>query len=398
MRRLPAVSAVLLLVLLVVAAPASAKFRTGPAGDAFYTPPSPLPAGKHGDLIWARKLTGEAALTAASANWLVLYRSVGTNGKPIAVSGTVSLPKGKAPKRGWPVITYDHGTTGIADVCAPSRDSTDNPAHLYNSYAYPLLNRWLKAGYVVVRTDYQGLGTPGIHQYLVGVSEGRSTLDIVRASKVVDFRKNRISNRIVISGHSQGGHAALWGAALAPKYTPDLKLRGTVAFAPASHISELLSLAKAVKQPGGGLSSEAGLVLRGVDDFKPGLHVQSLFTDQLAALYPETLTKCQPQLGQPDSLGGLAPADFLKDDANTAPLVTALDASDPENLTIKSPLDVEQGEADTTVQPGLTDELVKELRGRGSKIDYKTYPNVSHGGVVVSAAEHATRYIKRHLR
>jgi pimeloyl-ACP methyl ester carboxylesterase len=398
MRRYPAVTAVLLLLLLVVAAPASAKFRTGPAGDAFYTPPSPLPGSTHGDLIWARKLTGEAALKSASANWLVLYRSLGADGKPIAVSGTVSLPKTKAPKRGWPVISYDHGTTGIADQCAPSRDSVDNPAHLYNSYVYPLLNRWLKAGYVVVRTDYQGLGTPGIHQYLVGVSEGRSTLDIVRASKVLDFRKQRISNRIAISGHSQGGHAALWGAALAPKYTPELKLHGTVAFAPASHISELLSLVGAVNTPGGGLSGEAGLVLRGVDDFKPGVHVPSIFTDQLTALYPETLTKCLPQLGLSDSLGGLAPADFFKDGADTSPLVSALDVSDPENLTIKSPLAVEQGENDTTVAPGLTDALVKDLRGRGTKIDYKKYKNTTHSGVVVSAAANATKYLEKHLR
>jgi dienelactone hydrolase len=398
MRRYPAVFAALLVLLLVVAAPASAKFRTGPAGDAFYTPPSPLPGSKHGDLIWARKLRGEAALKSASANWLVLYRSVGTDGKPIAVSGVVSLPKTKAPKRGWPVISYDHGTTGIADQCAPSRDAVDNPAHLYNSYIYPLLNRWLKAGYVVVRTDYQGLGTPGVHQYLVGVAEGRSTLDIARASKVLDFLRGRISNRLAIAGHSQGGHAALWGAALAPKYTPELKLRGTVAFAPASHISELLSLVSAVQEPAGGLSAEAGLVLRGVDDARPGVGVQSLFTDQLAALYPETLTKCLPQLGAADSLGGLAPADFFKDGADTSPFVSALDASDPENLKIKSSLAIEQGEADTTVLPGLTDQLVKELRGRGAKIDYKTYKNVGHGAIVVSAADHATKYLKRRLR
>jgi dienelactone hydrolase len=398
MRRLPAVSAVLLILLLVVAAPASAKFRTGPAGDAFYTPPSPLPSGKHGDLIWARKLSGEAALKSASANWLVLYRSLGTDGKPVAVSGVVSLPKTKAPKRGWPVISYDHGTTGIADQCAPSRDSTSNPAHLYNSYVYPLLNRWLKAGYVVVRTDYQGLGTPGTHQYLVGVAEGRSTLDIVRASKVLDFQKQRISNRIAISGHSQGGHAALWGAALAPKYTPELKLRGTVAFAPASHISELLSLVSAVHTPGGGLSAEAGLVIRGVDDFKPALGITSIFTDNLTALYPETLSKCLPQLGLSDSLGGLAPADFFKSNSDTGPLVKALDLSDPENLKIKSPLAVEQGKDDTTVQPGLTDALVKDLRGRGTKIDYKKYAKTDHAGVVVSGADHATRYLEKHLR
>lgn len=394
MRRYPAILAILAL-LLVAAAPASARVRSGPAGDAFYTPPSPLPGSKHGDLIWARKLKGEPALKSAGKNELVLYRSVGTDGKPIAVSGTVSVPKGKAPKRGWPVITYDHGTTGIADQCAPSKDATDNPAHAYNAYIYPLLNRWLKAGYAVVRTDYQGLGTPGTHEYLVGIAEGRSTLDIVRAARRFDAH---LSNRFAISGHSQGGHAALWGAALAPKWTPDLKLRGTVAFAPASHISELLSLVGAVNTPGGGLSGEAALVLRGLQDFKPGLNLPSLYTDKLTALYPEVDTTCLPQLSASDSIGGLAPSEFFRSDADTKPAVTALDLSDPENLTIKSPLDIEQGSADTTVQPGLTDALVKDLRGRGSKIDYKTYEGATHGGVVVSAADHATKYIKKRLK
>ena len=81
------------------------------------------------------------------------------------MSGTVSVPKGRAPKGGWPVISWGHGTTGIADACAPSRDSASNPAHGLIDYAYPLLQRWLKAGYAVVRTDYQGLGTPGAHPY-----------------------------------------------------------------------------------------------------------------------------------------------------------------------------------------------------------------------------------------
>jgi pimeloyl-ACP methyl ester carboxylesterase len=395
MRQLSAVLALLALLLVAAVSPAAAKVKTGPAGNAFYTPPSPLPGKTHGDAIWARKLSGEAALKSAGSNWLVLYRSIGSDRKPIAVSGTVSVPKGKAPKKGWPVISYDHGTTGIADVCAPSRDSKDNPAHLYTSYAYPLLNRWLKAGYAVVRTDYQGLGTPGIHQYLVGVSEGRSTLDIARAAHKLN---PKISKRIAIAGHSQGGHAALWGAFLAPKYTPDLQLRGTVAFAPASHISELVALVGTQHSPGGGLSSEAGLVIRGVDDFNPGLNISSIFSDQFAALYPETLTKCQPQLSQSDSLGGMAPADFFKQGYDPGPLTDALDVSDPENLKIKSPLDIEQGAADATVFPGLTDDLVQQYRGRGSKVTYKKYKGVSHGGVVVSAAGHATKYLKSHLR
>jgi acetyl esterase/lipase len=208
MSRLALVLSLLLLAALPAAADA-AKVRKGPSGTAFYTPPKPLPGKGHGGLIWARKLTGAAALKGGAGNRLVLYRSSGIAGKPVAESGTVSIPKGKAPKGGWPVITWAHGTTGIADSCAPSRDSAANPAHTLINYAYPLLQRWLKAGYAVVRTDYEGLGTPGEHPYLIGRSEGRSVLDIVRAARKLD---KRLGRRVIIAGHSQGGQAALFAA------------------------------------------------------------------------------------------------------------------------------------------------------------------------------------------
>src|SRR5580693_4475524 len=55
-------------------APAAAPAQ-GPPGTAFYTPPSPLPSGANGSVIWARDLTGPAALKSAARNALVLYRT-----------------------------------------------------------------------------------------------------------------------------------------------------------------------------------------------------------------------------------------------------------------------------------------------------------------------------------
>src|SRR5215210_6833825 len=93
--------ALVLALLLLAALPASAPAKA-PPGDAFYTPPSPLPGKGHGGLIWARRLKGAAALRAGARNDLVLYRSTGVRGTPVAVSGTVSVPKAVRPRAAGP--------------------------------------------------------------------------------------------------------------------------------------------------------------------------------------------------------------------------------------------------------------------------------------------------------
>ena len=90
-----------------------------PKGKSVYDAPDPLPPGKHGDLIWATEIKTE--IPGARA-WKVLYRSTDINDVAVPVSGMVIAPVGKAPANGRPVVTYGHGTTGIARNCAPSND------------------------------------------------------------------------------------------------------------------------------------------------------------------------------------------------------------------------------------------------------------------------------------
>jgi dienelactone hydrolase len=386
------IALVALLAAAVLAAPAVATARPGPKGAAFYAPPKQL-KGKHGALVWARKQTGRDALRGASRNELLLYRSTDVDGGKIAVSGSLALPKGKVPRGGWPLITYAHGTTGAADSCAPSRgyDAGD-----LTSYAYPLLRRWLKAGYAVVRTDYEGLGTPGVHHFLVGLSEGRSVLDAARAARA--FAPRRLSRRLIISGHSQGGHAALFAAALAPAWTPELRVRGTVAFAPPSHLATQSQATLGVALPGGGLGAIAGLVLRAVDLVDPSLGVPGLLTAQAAALYPQTETVCYDALSDDTSFGGLPLNQILRSDVDLSPLLAAIGRSDPEHLAITTPVRIEQGDADTTVFKAFTDQLVAAYVQSGVKVTYATYPGVSHGGAVDAGAKDATNYIEQRLK
>jgi pimeloyl-ACP methyl ester carboxylesterase len=374
---------------LAIASPAHAAVEKGPAGDAFYTPPAKLPSG-HGKAVWQRKLTGPAVLKSAKSNTLLLYTSTGIDGKTVAVSGDVAVPKGKTPKAGWPVITWAHGTVGIADACAPSRIGTQA------NYDSPLLDKWLKAGYAVVRTDYEGLGTPGPHPYLIGSSEGRSTLDMVRAARKLN---PGIGTKLLIAGHSQGGQAALFAASLAPKWTPELKLAGTVAFAPVSHLGEQGALLRSLDQPSG-LSALAAMIVRGIDIGNPQLNVQGLLSDQAKALYPQLDEKCLGDLGKPASFGAVAPANLFRADADVNPIVTALGKDDdPEELKIGTPVLIEQGKADTTVFPNFTASLNTELKAKGVTVTYKTYAGVDHAGAVVKAApaNDATKFVKAKL-
>ena len=377
------------------AAPAAAKVRVGPAGNAFYTPPSKPPKGTHGTPIWARAVTDAAKLTSARSNRVLLYRSTGVTGKPVAVSGLVSIPKGKAPNGGWPVVTWAHGTSGIADQCAPSRDTANGPAHLLNAYIEPLLNSWLKRGYAVVRTDYEGLGTPGDHPYLIGNSEGRSVLDMVRAARKLD---PRISKRVVIAGHSQGGQAALFAAALARSFTPELQIRGTIAFAPVSHLSEQIPIARSIKDPSP-ITGFGVMIARGLQLAQPSLNIPSLLSDRTAPLFHFASESCLVQLLSDEEFGKVSPSEIFRSDADFGPVTKALDKlDDAENLKIRTPVRIEQGTADTTVLPVFTGQLASDLSKRGTKLVYRTYDKTGHGDVVTKAAKDSTAWLRTRLR
>jgi pimeloyl-ACP methyl ester carboxylesterase len=387
MSRPARIAVMTVLALALAATPATAaKPRKAPSGLAFYTAPKPLPAGKHGDLIWSRTVANP--LTAAKRTTLVLYRSTALDGKAIAVSGTVSIPKGKPPAGGWPVISWAHGTTGIADRCAPSRAPKDP----YTAYVAPQLNAWLNQGYAIARTDYEGLGTAGTHPYLIGHSEGRSVIDAVRAARRLD---SRIGKRWIAAGHSQGGHAALFAAADGPTWAPELRLRGVAAFAPASHVGTEARAIGTLTQPSG-LSAIAALVLEGARTASPDVKPAELLTDPARALFPQVDTKCDSGLSAADSFGGLAPSELLRPGADTTALLRVLDAQEP-GLKITVPVLLLQGLSDSTVFSFFTDGLRDELKTQGDTVDYRTFPGVTHGTIVAKGLPAANTFLKQRL-
>jgi len=199
-------------------------------GPDFYTVPDPMPGSTHGDLIRYQQV--KPPIQDGATTYRVMYRSESLEGDPIAVTGTVLVPDAAAPEGGRRLLTLAHGTTGIADECAPSKSPG---SELY------LMTPAIEAGWLVAMTDYEGLGTPGRHPYLVGESEGRGAIDaIVAAGALPDADPGK---ELAIAGYSQGGHGALWADEVAPDWAPDLEVVGTFAGAPATELDIILAAA-----------------------------------------------------------------------------------------------------------------------------------------------------------
>ena len=146
-----------------------------------------------------------------------------------------------------------------------------------------------------------------------------------------------MGKRVALMGHSQGGHAVLWAASLARSYAPELQVRGTVAYAPASHIKDQAGLLDVLKEPTP-LSALISLIFRGAEIGDPSLEVLPLLSDKVTGLYPRVEERCLGELAERDSWGGVAPAEILREGADRTELLEAVDANDPENLRIRTPL------------------------------------------------------------
>ncbi len=161
----------------------------------------------------------------------ILYRTQRADGSLAFSSGMVFIPDGtaKAPR---PVVAWAHGTVGLGAQCAPSRS-----AHPVTDIGW--VSSMLARGWVVTATDYAGLGTPGPSGYLIGDDEANDVLNSVRALQYIPAAHAGTS--FAVWGHSQGGHSALFTAARAQSYAPELHLVATVASAAAAELVPLLN-------------------------------------------------------------------------------------------------------------------------------------------------------------
>ncbi|MDT0491233.1 alpha/beta hydrolase [Streptomyces sp. NPDC012600] len=358
------------------------------AGDAFHTPPVPLPDGIPGDPIRVRRLDNPAAAVPGGENWLVLHRSEGADGSPVATSGIIALPDRAAhpvPEGGYPLISWAHGTVGAANRCAPSRDRGDTGASPMNAHPRTLLGHFLDQGWAVAMTDYEALGTGTaghLHPYLCGRSEAMGVLDIVTAAR--RLFPGEIGERYAVVGHSQGGQAALFAAHYAPGRVAGLV--GAAAIAPANHLLGLVRAGALLGQVNSGFAFTP-LLLAGALGGDPAIDPEQVLSPRaFEELWPHVRQRSRAGLSRPDSWGGIRGDEQFRagypaaPNAHQAAFDRQLEAMNPD-LPITVPVRITQADDDERVRadpaplPG-TDALVAELTATNSprgNIHYRRY-------------------------
>jgi dienelactone hydrolase len=341
----------------------------------------------------------------ATDSVVMTYKMKGINGNETLATALVFTPKTAPPVGGWPIIAWAHGTTGGADNCAPTRMTTD-------ALTENMISKFLADGYVIVAPDYEGLGEPSgkeYHPYLNVKSAAYSVIDAVVATK--NWLGSKASNKWVVAGVSQGGHAALATAQYAARAKMDYK--GAVAFAPASNlrlIENLSELALANLKDDGDLEGDLGkktlgyaqldsftaLIIASLKATHPNeMQYNLVFKSPTDEIAKQVETECSFGVflgflngmgeyiynnnmslkGYPRKFEGYLDTPIVKQylDKDSQPLQTV----------VKTPIIIYQGGSDTTVLPQATDALVAQARALTTKIDYRTDPSWNHGTVII---------------
>ena len=343
---------------------------------AFYSFSEPIPT-KPGTLIKSERLTLPAL---HGAVYRVIYVSPTVHGRPTPVTGLVAVPNGTPPAGGFPVVSWGHGTNGMADVCAPSlKPDTSETAGLANIV--------LDKGWVLTATDYQGEGTPGMSPYIAGDSAARNTIDIVRAAR--NMPAVHASDNYVVWGHSEGGQTAMFADKIGPAYASELHMKGVVAGAPPSQFNFIYTFLQTspfryyLIMAAGGLNTAYG------DAEAP---LDQVLTPKGVALIPKLDTSCDVN----GTLGPLDVKSLTKGDPFQNPLWRkVLEANDPEAFTAKSPVPllVIQGGNDEQIPVASTKLLADHLCGLHQVLQRWIYPGQSHSGVIGPSAGDMTHWI-----
>lgn len=307
---------------------------------------------------------------AGAQAWRIRYWTTDQDGQAHEVTGLVAAPREAAPARPRRVIAWAHGTTGVAEKCAPS-------AYPESFEATPALDSMIAEGYVVVAPDYPGLGSPTPHPYLVGRDTAHSVLDAVRAARAIPGAA--AGGQFAVWGESQGGHAALWTAATARSYAPDLVLAGTAAAAPPTDLA-------ANMREGSDPNARAFLLALTLHSWSQrfGYSLDG-FTNAATqgVIHRLAENNClelgkNPRLGTILGILSVRQAVKKRDVTRIEPFAATMHANSVDPASVAGPLLIAQGSKDTIVAPAVTRGFARAVCKRRMPVRWIEIPGGSH--------------------
>jgi len=346
--------------------------------DPFYAAPDSSSDAAAGTLLKVEKETDVSLYTIAPNLALsrFMYQSKTSKNLLVPVSAYVLWPYIARPYRsGYPVVAWAHGTSGNTTECAPS-----NIRNLWHHFQAPYQLALL--GYVVVATDYAGLGVATdasgksiVHEYISGPAQANDVLYSILAAQAA-FPE--LSNEFVVLGSSEGGSAA-WSFAQKMACEPLDGHLGTIALSPLTRLLSLpqdesiipfllLYLTPTLKANYGPFDPNEIFTLEGVGSL-----------DTLAKLQG-----CNIVLFQ---LGG---HDILKPGWQNNPSVQRYQAANINGgKEIRGPLLAIQGGEDPIIHTPTVETAVTETIEKfpDSQIEYPLLPNVTHASAMYAGLQ-----------
>ena len=386
-------SAVFATATLTVAVAVSGAVAPAPAAAAL------APAGADGSVLSVQPLDPALWVPGTAHGYRLTYISRNGSGAKAVTSGEVLLPAGPAPAGGWPVISWAHGTSGLADACAPSRVG---PAEKARDFSY--LATWMQQGYAIVGTDYAGLGTPGLPAYLNGASESHNIVDMVTAARAFANTKlpvtNHLAAKYMIIGQSQGGGAAIYAARYATALGgPQLSYRGAVGTGTPANIEKALlplgpKVPPAALTPG--ITSYIAYIFASLRQFHPELGIDGILTAEGKKYLAMAEQECVDAFDT--KLAGVNVGDWFTQPVALLPnfVQTLSDYMAMPTSGFDTPFFMANGLADTDVPFAIVAPYVAQLKANREPVDFHTYPT-DHNGTMAASLPDSIPFVRAQL-
>jgi pimeloyl-ACP methyl ester carboxylesterase len=248
-----------------------------------------------------------------------------------------------------------------------------------------------------VATDYQGLGTPGPHLYLAVRPEAYSVLDSVRA---VLRAFPDVANQIVVVGQSQGGGAAFAIGGIAPRYAPELGIRGIVATGVPYPSPRWLNPPRET-DPNRPDPVIAYLLYLGLvaQQTSPAPAPADLFSQRALPVFELARTTCIGPLTSDVVSAGLTRANTFADAGAgfRAALERMLPSLEYTTLKLPEPVFVGTGQEDHDVAPSSQLALVKDACAAGTVVEAHLYAGLNHGQTVNASLKDSLPFVRKVL-